>query len=114
MFKRLSAALLAGPLLVGLIPTAASAAPAERAVRPLDHRTASHYRCMYRCDERDRWRRDRYDDRYDDRRDHRRRYGRRYDRCRYGQCRGDRIYHEGKCWYHDGSRWRRCRERYRY
>jgi hypothetical protein len=102
VFKRLSAALLAGPLLLGLIPTAASAAPAESAVRSFDHRATGHYRCMYRCDDRDRWRRDRYD---------RHRYDRRYDRCRYDRCRDDRIYHDGRCWHHDGDRWRRCRSR---
>ena len=87
MHKRLSAALLSGPLLLGLlIPTAASAAPAQPSdttteVRPTDHRDR--------------------DSRYD----------RRYDRRRY-----NRYYHDGDCWYHDGDRWRRCRNynRYRY
>jgi hypothetical protein len=124
VFKRLSAALLAGPLLVGMIPTAASAAPAQQEYRPVDHSPGDHHRCMYRCAERfghdhprhddgwgqdrrgrDRWGRDRWDrDRYD---------RRRYDRCRYGRC-NDRIYHDGKCWYRDGDRWRRCRSRDRY
>jgi hypothetical protein len=108
VFKRLSAALLAAPLLVGLIPTAASAAPVEQAYRSADHSPRDHYRCMYRCEERrDRWDRDRWgEDRWDrDRYDRRR-----YDRCRYGRC-DDRIYHDGKCWYRDGDRWRRCRSR---
>ena len=124
MFKRLSAALLAGPLLVGMIPMAASAAPAQQEYRPVDHSPGDHRRCMYRCEERfghdhprhddgwgqdrwgrDRWGRDRWDrDRYD---------RRRYDRCRYGRC-DDRIYHDGRCWYRDGDRWRRCRSRDRY
>lgn len=118
MLKRLSATLLAAPLLLGLIPTAADAAPARpadgarssaqdnRTIQPLDHRDDDHYRCMYNCDGRDRYDRDRYDrDRY-----------RRYDRCRYesdrsryGRCRYNRAYHGGDCWYHDGDRWRRCR-----
>jgi hypothetical protein len=122
VFKRLSAALLAGPLLIGLMPIAASAAPTEPAYRrSADHRPGDHYRCIYRCVERfghddarhddgwgrerwgrERWGRDRRDrDRYD---------RRRYDPCRYGRC-DDRIYHEGKCWYLDGDRWRRCRSR---
>ncbi|HET9773216.1 MAG TPA: hypothetical protein VFS16_20160 [Acidimicrobiia bacterium] len=105
MFKRLATALLVGPLLVGLIPTAASAAPAERTVRSFDHRTESHYECMYRCDER------RRGGRYDRRYDRRGRYDR-YDRCRYDRCRGRRVYHDGRCYYHDGDRWRRCRYRY--
>ena len=111
MLKRLSATLLAGPLLLGLIPTAADAAPTRPAeevgsssqdnqtIQPYDHRDG----------------RDRYDRRYDRDRD---RY--RYDRCRYGsdrsrygRCRYNRTYHGGDCWYHDGDRWRRCRG-YRY
>ena len=121
MFKRLSAALLAGPLLVGLIPMAASAAPAEQAYRSADHSPGDHYRCIYRCVERfghddarhddgrgrDRWGQDRRDrDRYD---------RRRYDPCRYGRC-DDRIYHDGKCFYRGSDRWRRCpsRDRHHY
>jgi len=116
VLKRLSAALLAAPLLLGLIPTAADATPAPPAdgarssaqdnqtIEPFDHRDDDHYRCMYNCDRR--YDRDRY------RRDDRCRYG--SDRSRYGRCRHDRIYHDGDCWYYDGDRWRRCRGPRRY
>jgi hypothetical protein len=116
VLKRLSATLLAGPLFLGLIPTAANAAPArpaegatssedDRTIQPSDHRDDDHYRCYYRCGDRDRHDRYRYErDRY---RYDRCRYG--SDRSRYGRCRYNRAYHDGECWYHDGDRWRRCR-----
>ncbi len=94
MLKRLTTVLLFGGLL-GLVPAAAQAAPAQPAEvaqagsepsagYDLFHhdRDDDHYRCMYRCGHRDRYRHDGY-------RHHRQRY----------------------CWYRDRYGWyqARCR-----
>ena len=94
MLKRLTTVLLFGGLL-GLVPGAAQAAPARPAevTQPgsegsagynlFHHDDDSHYRCMYRCSNRER------DHRY---------YRHRYHRQRY-------------CWYHGRYGWyqARCR-----
>ena len=52
-----------------------------------------HYRCMYHCQDRG--------------------YGRDgYGNRRYDRYRQNRVYHNGECWYHDDSGWRRCGYRY--
>jgi hypothetical protein len=91
MRKPLTAALLlGGHLLLTFSPVAALAAPASPASSG-----ESHYRCMYRCDERGDG--DRYDHYRDGRYDHR-----------------DHVDHDGQCWYHDDWGWHRCGYRHRW